>query len=342
MSKSFHQKVPLLERKWFVLGMLYLLISLSLALFHGHLINVGQRFEEGLRSFQHYQLITQDAERTFPRLQLLPYAYRILVPYTVEGMNNVTTAILGGDIPFRIEKVNLENFYILIRGLTMFATFVGFHKLLECYVETPWALGGTFFLAAIHGPTFIFYWYQPSSPLDLCLWIWAAYLTIKRKDWYLFPIMLVGAFNRETIVFMILVHFALRYGNEPLKKLFFRCTILGVIWASVFFGMRIALPMDNAEHANKWVGFLNENLSNFHWQQYAFIFVCSWAFFPIFFWKKMPPELKRLVYTLIPYIALIFLFGRIREVRLFLPLCIPMIPATMLFLKERLENNPKN
>ena len=37
---------------------------------------------------------------------------------------------------------------------------------------------------------------------------------------------------------------------------------------------------------------------------------------------------------MVPYVGLLMLFGRIREVRLLLPLAIPLIPATMLLLRD--------
>ena len=141
---------------------------------------------------------------------------------------------------------------------------------------------------------------------------------------------------------MISIHFMLQWKKEPFLKTCSRCAILSILWASIFFGLRWLIPADNAEHAQRWSEYLNDNLTKYHWLQYTFVFLSSWTILPVLYWKKIPSDLKRLLLALVPYIILVFLFGRIREVRLFLPLCIPLIPATMLYVRETIEKTPQN
>lgn len=315
--------------RWFVLCFIFFCISVLLSLFHGQLINVGKRFDEGLRTALHYEIITQD--------EALPWTYRILVPYTAQGLNELLTQLFGGHVPISQERLTIENCYLVIRAATLFATFIGFQKLLEHWLDPAWAFCGVMFFAFLHGPTFIFYWFQPSSPLDLCLWIWAAHLTLSKKHYWLFPMVFIGSLNRETAVFMILIHFALQVDKAQFLPTTIRCIALTMVWATVFLGIRWLIPADNAEHAGRWSAYLQDNISNYHWLQYTFVFLSSWAILPILSWHKVPKKLKRLFFAMIPYIILIFLFGRIREVRLFLPLCIPLIPATIIHLKDSFE-----
>jgi hypothetical protein len=52
-------------------------------------------------------------------------------------------------------------------------------------------------------------------------------------------------------------------------------------------------------------------------------------------WSRRPPELRRLALVLwLTYVPLQLVFGRIREVRLLLPLAIALIPLALLALRD--------
>ena len=124
-----------------------------------------------------------------------------------------------------------ENVYIACRGIEMFFTFIGFQLLMEKWLTPYRALCASILFIGLHAPSFVHYWYQPSSPLDLCLWVWSIYLTLEGRFRWLIPMVFIGTINRETACFIILFHFALQYKRESSPSHYQMCfTQLYLAW----------------------------------------------------------------------------------------------------------------
>ena len=312
------------RRRWLVIAALLLGFSLLLANFHGYVVNLGEHIDD--RTVRHDRIISSTGDS--------PWAYRILTPYLVETFAPAFKQLSG----LRPE-IARENVYVFFRWLYVFPALLGFHYLMERWLKPSWALTGTMLFIALHGPSYVHYWFQPTSPLDLCLWILAIIATLKGRDLWLFPMVAIGTLNRETACFIVAMHFFLRYGKEPLPKLLARCTMLGLIWLSIFLGLREMIQVEGWAPGAGVAKLLKDNLTNPQWIFYTLSFLGFWAMLPFTRWKEMPSELKRLLIALVPYVLLVVFFGRIREVRLLLPLCIPLVPAAMLVLQREFDTN---
>ncbi|MFT5683200.1 MAG: hypothetical protein ACI8RZ_004129 [Myxococcota bacterium] len=295
---------------------MYLLLASLLVQQHAYHINFSDAV--ALRAQRHIRLIALEGDA--------PWAYRLLVPAAAEAIS-IPLAALGIDADGAREYG-----YLSLRWVMTAALLLLFHRYCRRFLSVQWALTATLLLVALHAPAFMHYWFQPASPLDLLLWLMATMITLRGRNDWLPLIVFLGALNRETAVFIIAIHGILRLGHEPLPKLLLRCAGLGAIWAAVFVGLRqIITPQLWSTEKTVWEMFVR-NL-DVEWFFYALSFVGMWGLLPLLGWKKVPDVLKRLTLVMIPYVVLLMLFGRIREVRLLLPLTIPLIPAAFLVLQ---------
>lgn len=299
----------------------YICLGLCLVWLHSVIVNFGDRQAD--RAERHEQILSGQGES--------PWAYRVAMPVAAEGLRR---AVVKVGIP---QKWALEEGYLVLRGLGTVGLLLLFHRYLRRWLSISWAVGGTFLLAALHGPSYLYYWYQPDSPTDLLLWVAVAVLTLERKDRWIFPLILVGALNRETSVFMIVIHAALRYGEEPRSKLIFRSLVLFAIWAACFLGLRALIGETRWSHGATMFGLFLNNLRHPAWVLYAVLFFGSLWLLPLLGWRHFPVELRRMALGLTTYLGLQLIFGRIREVRILLPLAVVLIPMAMLYFERTLK-----
>jgi hypothetical protein len=312
------------RKRWLFVICLLLGFSLLLANFHGYAVNLGEHIDD--RTLRHQRIINSTGDS--------PWAYRILTPYMVEWLEPVFRNLSG-----LRHEIARENVYVFFRWLYVFPALVGFHYLMERWLLPSWALTATMLFIALHGPSYVHYWYQPASPLDLCLWIWAVIATLRGKYIWLFPMVLIGTLNRETACFIVAIHFFLRLGEEPLPKLLARCTALGLVWLALFLGLREGIEVEGWAPGAGVGKLLKDNLTNPQWLFYTLSFLGFWAILPFTRIRSMPKEMKRLLMAMVPYVLLVVFFGRIREVRLLLPLCIPLVPAAMLIMQREFDTH---
>lgn len=300
---------------------LYLGLALVLAQLHAEWVNFGPKANK--RWQRHEQILQGDGEA--------PWTYRVAVPWAAHGIGQL---LQQGGLP---PKRTVEYGYIGLRWLFTFALFLLFHRYVGHWLPPPWPLMGTTLLAALHGPAFAFYWFQPASALDLLLWTACAVLTLERRWVWLFPLIALGAVNRETSVFIVLLHGALLWKQEPLRPVMLRMLGLAGCWAVPTALVRFAVGSAGWAHGSDPLGMLMANLTHPDWILYA---LCFWGVawvLPVWKWRCWPARLQALSIVLLPYLGLQFAFGRIREVRLFLPLALLLVPMLLLALRERPE-----
>ena len=302
---------------------LYLGLALCLALFHGSIQNFGPRQDD--RAERHAQVLSHAGEA--------PWTYRLLVPTLAEIVRPVPEGL--GASP----KDALEASYLLWQFLFTAALFLAFHRYLTIWLDPVWALAANLFFIALQGPAFAYHWFQPDSLPDLLVWVAAAVLSLGppgRRDFWLFPLVLVGAVNRESALFLVAIHGAFRWGREPTKDLCFRGLALAACWLVVFLGVRRLVGSHGWAHGGTPWSYFLANITNPDWLLYAASFFGVLWLAPFVGWGRQPAGLRRLAVLMIPYLALQFAFGRIREVRLLLPLSLVLIPLGALWLRSAL------
>ena len=308
-----------MNAKWRFLIFFFLCCSAILAKFHGYTINLGELADK--RELRHNIIVHEKG--------LSPWGYRIFHAYIIDWITNVVL-----EPSHDLYDIFRENIYIAFRGIEMFFTFIGFQLLMEKWLSPYRAFCATILFIGLHAPSFVHYWYQPSSPLDLCLWVWSIYLTMEGRFRWLIPMILIGTLNRETSCFIIIFHFVLQYKREELRSLILRCTSLSCIWLGVFILLRSQISVRGVSEHTELTTLLYKNLFHGPWVIYALSFVGGWILYPLMHFKNWPKDLQRIAYVFIPYMVLILCFGRIREVRLLLPLCIPFVPAFFLTISN--------
>ncbi len=304
-------------RNFVAVVLLYLGLATILTSLHGYNVNYGEKADK--RAARHERIISLIGES--------PWAYRLAVPFTAEAVQHALSPL---PIP---EQDRREAGYLGVRFLSMFFTFLALHRFQRFFLPTAWAFGGTVFMAALHGPSFEHYWFQPASAPDLMFWTLGAMVTMQGRDRWLFPMLVLGALNRETVVFLIPIHFALRWGDEPVGRLVARCALMAIVWLVPFVAVRQVVEVTGWADGKNAIGFLRNNLTRTEWIAYAIAFAGAWLALPFLGWKHVPPKLRWLILVMGPYLGLILAFGRIREVRLLLPLGLAFIPAMLCVLK---------
>ena len=74
---------------------------------------------------------------------------------------------------------------------------------------------------------------------------------------------------------------------------------------------------------------------NAGWLAWALVWLGALLIVPFARWSQAPPELRRLAIALIAtYVPLQLVFGRIREVRLLLPLVLALIPLALVAVRD--------
>lgn len=305
------------------LGALYLGLALTLVQLHAFMVNFGDDAHK--RAHRHEQILEWQGES--------PWAYRLAVPAMAEGLSRVPR--LAG----HPARSSVEYGYLALRLVFTLGVLLAFHAWLEHWLDPPGALSGTLLLAALHGPAYAWYWFQPASEADLLLWLLAA-LAARSEGWrWLLPAVALGALNRETSVFMVLIYGAASLDRLPLATVLRRCAALFAVWAAIFVGLRVLVPTSGWVHGSTPLGMLRANLRHPGWLLYAITFFGLLWFVPAWSWDRAPRPLRALTVTLGPYLALQLLFGRIREVRLLLPLSLVLVPLGLREL-NRLRHDP--
>lgn len=309
---------------------LYFGLALVLTQLHGDRVNHGPR--EAKRLDRHARILkgTGDA----------PWGYRVGTPVVVEAARRAVDGPLPASLPGsrtaerRALSVNLERGYLAVRFTALFGFLALFHTWLRRFGSSTEALAGTTLAAALHAPAFNHYWFQPSSSVDLLLWTGTLVALDKDRDRWVPLLVVVGAINRETALFMVLFYGAMRFGSMAHSQLLARMAGLTVLWLIPQAVIRTTIgPLTWAGRGATPVDYLTANLTHPEWMLYAASFLGVLWLMPALAWKKAPRELRALVVVLAPYVVLQFLFGRIREVRLFLPLVVVLVPLFLLWIR---------
>lgn len=309
---------------------LFLGLALCLSLFQASILNFGPRQAD--RAERHQLILERQGDA--------PWTYRVLMPALAQVTSRVPQSL--GVEPRDAVEVGYVTWQVVFTA----ALLLAFHRYVATWLDPPWALATGLLFAALQAPSYAWYWFQPDSLPDLLLWVLVANLSLgppalpsgerKSADGWLFPLVLVGTLNRETAVFAVALHGLLRWGREPWKALLLRCLALGACWLAVFLGVRRWVGEHGWAHGGTPLGYLQANFTHPTWLLYAASFFGILWLAPWVRRSGQPVELRRMALLMVPYLVLQLLFGRIREVRLLLPLSLALLPLGALWLRERL------
>ncbi len=288
---------------------IYISLAMMLTFYHAQTVDLKFRSQ---RSEFHKEIVAGNFNS--------PYQYRILAPALAEAGGWIiekTLTLSEGN-----RSIGRELAYIGQRFAAAFLLFVFFHLLLRTWFSAELAFGGTVLLAALHPFTYLNYYYQPDSPLNILFLTVGAWLIVQQKPVVLlYALTVVGSFNRETfgvIAALYVAYHGINWGSIKHGAGLFLTWAAALLILRLMFGFKPAFPPDEASMAN---------LYYVHW---PFLLYSLMWLIPLIYYRRLPVFLRRgLILFVPPLILANFMFGEVQETRLFLDLSIILIPATL-------------
>ncbi len=311
--------------------LLYLGLGVGSALLWHYLMNAGLRYLELLKQFQ--VPVNPDSyldtwhDKMLAGQAAAPNQYRALTPWLVQYLVqplHLTSTIYGA--------------YAVLRGLLVALTLWCFDRYLRTWFSRPAAAAGALCLAALIPFTY-FAVIQESDPLNLLVIVLGFLAIARKRDLWLFPLMLVGTLNRETTLLLPAEYFLARWKEEPSGRVISRTALLTACWAVVFTGLHLAYGhRANYTEQIMW----DSNLATAMPTLRAFVFLGVLWVLPWFAPKDTPPLLRRTLWLVPPFVALHYIVAVVQEVRLFLPLLPILLPLSwwVLFPEARQQAKP--
>jgi hypothetical protein len=280
-------------------------------------------------SLLRFKLNTEFKEAPWEQLYNLtaakPFGHRVLIPLLsrpiVEWIEiptpivQLTTSSIGGAFWF-YELVFAIGLFLVLRGI--FREYLGSNpaSFFACafFFVLPFP-----FLLRHFWP--IYYPYDTPAMFFMAAGLWA----LLRQRWSLALLaVMVGAANRETIVFLPLVALVLYVDRIPLRRLFMLILLMCAGYAAVRFAIALALP-DNPSHATFIFGKEYRIVNNMKWLRASLfvqvpVLLSSLGFLPLFWLLlrgSIPPHLTRIRFVAWGIFLLLLVFGNVYEPRIF-------------------------
>ncbi|MFH1379283.1 MAG: hypothetical protein ABII23_03280 [bacterium] len=241
--------------------------------------------------------------------------FRIMIHYAAEGLQRM--------------GVSFNASYLILRGITTFLAAFIFHKFLACYFPIGYCFMGVLLLFGGLPVTYINYFMQETDALNLFFYIWAFLMIRSRKDAYLFPILFISVFNRETTVLIPLLWLFYRWDELPILQLVSR--FFGFL-AAIFIpyvGLRL---MFNSNEATGESFQLMFNLNQINSYLYFMLLFGPFLILSVKGWSDKPKFIRRSMLFAPFFILFHFCLTIFQESRLVLPLFPILIPAGFCYL----------
>jgi hypothetical protein len=265
-----------------------------------------------------------------------PAKYRVLMPFALDWLASAT----GAD-PYHL--------FLAVELLAILGALIAFHFYLRTWYSAEASLGGTATMAAVLPLTFTNSWAHPDTFPDLILFTAGCLLIARRRDLLLYPLLIVGMLNRETIGFLAVLWAVVRLrdrGGASIPVAIARSTPYFAVCGAVYVLVRW---IRGFEHYRMYM--LPENISVLGTLPAGFdpytrvagyfsLLLLVPAFglgvtalraraCPVFFSSAL------IVATLIAVVA--WLFAAIIEVRVFVPVLPLIFPAAMAQFSEPID-----
>lgn len=166
-----------------------------------------------------------------------PAKYRVLTPYTLDWLWR-----RSGQPPYVV--------FLAFEYVFVLASLLMMHRYLRYWYGSVASLGGTAALAALIPLTFTNTWAHPDTFPDLFLFTAGCYAVAARRDAWLFSILLIGMFNRETIGFLAALWGIQRLPEWRSRDTFIRGAAIAAICIAVYVGLRW---FRGFEHYEMWM-----------------------------------------------------------------------------------------
>jgi hypothetical protein len=251
-----------------------------------------------------------------------PGLYRVLAPFTIEGVARATGA-------------SLLTVWYVSRLVFLYAALCIMHVYLRTWFPPGEAFAGVAFTAATLPLTFTNSWPHPDQIPELALFTLGALAIARRSDGLFAAALALAALNRETSAFLVLLYFV----AEPLTTArWLRTTLFGAEWFAIYAGLRWARGLRHYDYLQFWrnvtdLGLLPAAFDPYY-RAYAYFGVV--LFGPLLYValrsRGAPPFVRRALLVVPLFVAVCFTFSNIIESRLFTPLYAVVLPGAMFAL----------
>ena len=269
--------------------------------------------------------------------------------------NNEQSRLLQFYVPevlVRLFSLSVPDAYLVQRWGFTFLTFCCFHYYLRRWFSSDLAFAGVLLLGCVMPLTY-FNHLQESAPLLVLTFLLALWAIRERRTLVYTGVLLVGAVNNETMLFLPAVYFFHGFQNWKVKSLW-RLSLRTIVCALPAYlavgGIRY-INRDRPHLGGAW--HLPDNVDGMlrglvaspvdYWETaylyIFFVFGLLWIFAYRKF-KDKPMFLQRSLLTVPLFVIPHLVTGIILEVRQMLPLSFIIIPAALYYLFRSRESSP--
>jgi hypothetical protein len=247
------------------------------------------------------------------------YSSRILFPFLYEYTEQVLHEF---SVPYFSDELRLYKISLI---LTLAGIGLAFQWYLELWFSEGPAFSGTLFLFLVIHYTYMFGGHIDSL-FNLLLFIVCASLIVRKINWLLYIIIPLGALNRETILFVPFLYFLAEYSDQNKWNACWKSITLFLSGFLIYGIIRLLR-----------VGFDSSGYSDLFFWNFA-CHHCNLTLFFMFhlFWilafiglSQKPFILQRWAISIPFFIVVHYHLGSVREVRMFLPLAVIIIPLAL-------------
>ncbi|UCC45179.1 MAG: hypothetical protein JSU65_04490 [Candidatus Zixiibacteriota bacterium] len=255
-----------------------------------------------------------------------PYQYRVLKPLLTRLIETVIAPVVASP----------RTRHILSHSIIVFACFLGIYYFFFAYLRHFFSVGnsiiGLLLLQAVI-PLAVTGYYMAGDFITVLIYILGFLCFLHKKDHYLPLLILVGAFNREQVIFLLLLYLAYLYSVRQLlrkdKLLIVAASI--IVYAIVFIGLRLYFgfkpsPFSIAHHLSNntaMATLLTRTVPLWLAQIAGFLLLSLLSF------KRSDLFFRLSLISLAFYVLAFFLKGNLWELAKFLPAYLILIPMTL-------------
>jgi hypothetical protein len=259
-----------------------------------------------------------------------PYQYRILQPALVDVVLRASRA----QRHTRTYELLFLGSYAAIRFLAILTTLAAVFFSLRLTWTAGIALFATTALAAFIPFTYRYYYYQPTSIVEMAFFGLGLLAVCTRTPSALLPLVAIGTLNRETMCFIPFTYF-LYWLPKLRRKEWVWLGVSVMAWLVVFAGLRLLWPADtNLTSISKS---LSKNLTLSR-GNLDLITILAPLILVLFRARQLPAPYLRLALCSLPWLLLHFFTATWYEIRYYMPVLIWLLPGLVfVFSQEATE-----
>jgi hypothetical protein len=253
-----------------------------------------------------------------------PYQYRILQPVLVEGVLDAWRA----EPDTATYKLGFLGSYAAIRFVAILTTFAAVFLSLRLTWDGGTAVLATSALAAFIPFTYRYYYYQPSSVVEMAFFGLGLLAVCTRTPSALSPLVAIGTLNRETMCFIPFTYFLYWLPKLQRKEWVWLC-VCAMAWILVFAGLRVLWPAtrnltDISRSLSKNLSLSRGNLD--------LMMILAPSVLLLFRARQLPAPYLRLALCSFPWLLLHFFTATWFEIRYYMPALIWLLPGLVCVL----------